>query len=112
MVYIQHLMLIYYVEKVLGICSTMIYFSNDTYVGPNGIVKEQSHCSDEVDYSKESESEKESVSNRLKSSQVHKSLGKKAKKEILNNKKLYSDSDNSDLGTYPSRKKYIHFLRH
>ena len=27
------MMLIYYVEKTLGISSTMIYFSNDTHVG-------------------------------------------------------------------------------
>ena len=45
--------------------------------GPNGIFKEQSNCSDEVHYSKESESE-EIVSERLKSSQIQRSPGKKA----------------------------------
>ena len=45
--------------------------------GPNGVFKEQSDCSDEVDCSKESESE-EIVSERLKSSQVQRSPGKKA----------------------------------
>ena len=53
--------------------------------GPNGIFKEQSDCSDEVDYSTESESE-EIVSERLKSSQVQRSPGKKANRRKKNKK--------------------------
>ena len=113
------MMLIYYVEKILG-----NQFDYDLFLkrypgwpkawehryGPNGIFKEQSDCSDEVHYSKESESE-EIVSERLKSSQVQTSPGKKAnrkkKRRKRNNKELFSDSDDSDLRMSPSRKKII-----
>ena len=76
--------------------------------GPNGIFNEQSDCSDEVHYSKESESE-EIVSERLKSSQVQRSPGKKANrgKKRRNSKELFSDSDDSDLRMSPSRKNKI-----